>query len=137
MIHCGPSERARRKTSLKRAFAVCSCQRGAGCLSGGLPRRGFFGVVRGFDIALFLMLSRDQIRSRNVFVQSCKDRPIRARKFAQVTISDLLRRFYPTWKMRNIVFVSNECETGGTSLLKAQQQSAGLSDGKSVGRGLG
>jgi len=28
--------------------------------------------------------------------------------------------------MRNIVFVSNECETKGTSLLQAQQQSAGF-----------
>jgi hypothetical protein len=65
-------------------------------------------------------LPRNQIRSRNVFVQSCEDGTVRARKLAQVAIGNLLRRSDPTRKMRNIMFVCNERQARYARFLEAQ-----------------
>ena len=53
-----------------------------------------------------------------------------------MTIGNLFRRSDPTREMGNIVCVWNKGETRGARPLKAQQQRAGLRDGKSVGRSL-
>ncbi len=50
-------------------------------------------------------LPRNQIRSRNVFVQSGEDGTVCIRELAQVTIGNLLGRSDPTGKMRNVMFV--------------------------------
>lgn len=78
----------------------------------------------------------DQIRSREVFVERCEDRAIRISQLAQATIGNLPRPSDPPDKMRNIVFVRNECETRGARFLKMQQQCAGLRD-RSLAGALG
>jgi hypothetical protein len=52
----------------------------------------------------------DQIRARNSLIQRGKHCLVSPRKFREMSIGRLLRRFDPCWKMRNAVIIRDESE---------------------------